>query len=99
MPYNIQTLRGAENFPITGIRTSSNLIHVTIVKFFGLIVLPLLMFASSASAEGAGGATSKYHRHCNTALYCFVVLQQYHPACGKHPSIAMSKLCCWPARL
>ncbi|TMA83762.1 MAG: ABC transporter substrate-binding protein [Deltaproteobacteria bacterium] len=34
------------------IRTSSNLTHVSIVKFFGLIVLALLMFASSATAEG-----------------------------------------------
>ena len=34
------------------IRTSSNLTHVPIVKFFGLIVLALLMFASSATAEG-----------------------------------------------
>ena len=37
---------------LASIRTSSNLIHVSIVKFFGLIVLPLLMFASSAPAEG-----------------------------------------------
>jgi phospholipid transport system substrate-binding protein len=34
------------------IRTSSNLTHVSIVKFFGLIVLALLMFALSATAEG-----------------------------------------------
>jgi phospholipid transport system substrate-binding protein len=38
---------------LAGIRTSSNLVHVPIVKFFGLIVLPLLMFASSAPAEGS----------------------------------------------
>jgi phospholipid transport system substrate-binding protein len=34
------------------IRTSSKLTHVSMVKFFGLIVLALLMFASSATAEG-----------------------------------------------
>jgi len=38
---------------LAGIRTSSNLVHVPIVKSFGLIVLPLLMFASSAPAEGS----------------------------------------------
>jgi phospholipid transport system substrate-binding protein len=38
---------------LAGIRTSSKLVHVPIVKFFGLIVLPLLMFASSAPAEGS----------------------------------------------
>ena len=34
------------------LRTSSNLTHVPIVKLFGLIVLLLLVFASSATAEG-----------------------------------------------
>ena len=34
------------------IRTSSKLTHVSMVKFLGLIVLALLMFASSATAEG-----------------------------------------------
>jgi len=38
---------------LAGIRTSNNLVHVPIVKSFGLIVLPLLMFASSAPAEGS----------------------------------------------
>jgi phospholipid transport system substrate-binding protein len=37
---------------LASIRTSSNLTHVPLVKFFGLIVLPLLMFASIATAEG-----------------------------------------------